>query len=151
VLKGVHHAGVTVANLDRSLAFYRDLLGLEVYVVADRTDATIGEIVGYPGARIRLAFCGVAGDSARIELLEYLEPRGENAGGETFRPGSGHVCFRVDEIDELYQRIAAAGFSPRSAAPVTIAEGPNIGTRVFYVRDPDGYTVELFQPPPASV
>jgi catechol 2,3-dioxygenase-like lactoylglutathione lyase family enzyme len=144
----VHHAGVTVANLDRALAFYRDVLGLEVFVVAERTDATIGQIVGYPGGRIKLAFCGVPGDTARVELLEYLEPRGEGAGGDTFRPGTGHVCFRVSDIDALYERITAAGYPARSAAPVAITEGPNAGARAFYVRDPDGYTVELFQPPP---
>jgi lactoylglutathione lyase len=148
VLQGVHHAGVTVADLDRSLAFYRDVLGLEVFVVAERSDATIGQIVGYPGASLKLAFCGVPGDSARIELLEYLEPRGDAADGETFRPGTGHVCFRVDDIDTLHRRIAEAGYAPRSTAPVTIAQGPNAGARSFYVRDPDGYTVELFQPPP---
>ena len=148
MLRGAHHAGVTVANLDRSLAFYRDVLGLEVFVVAERTDATIGEIVGYPHARIRLAFIGVPGDAARVELLEYLEPRGECGGGDTFRPGTGHVCFEVDEVDSLYRRISDAGFAPRSSAPVTILEGPNTGARAFYVRDPDGYTVELFQPPP---
>lgn len=148
MLRGVHHAGVTVANLDRSLAFYRDLLGLEVFAVAERTDETIGAICGYPGARLKLGFLGVPGDTARVELLEYLEPNGEAVGGETHRPGSGHVCFRVEDIDADFQRIAAAGFTPRSAAPVTITEGPNAGARAFYVRDPDGYTVELFQPPP---
>jgi catechol 2,3-dioxygenase-like lactoylglutathione lyase family enzyme len=148
MLRGVHHAGVTVSNLDRALAFYRDVLGLEVFFTAERGDDTIGEIVGYPGAKIKLAFCGVPGDSARIELLEYLEPRGDGADGETFRPASGHVCFVVDDIEALYRRIVDASFTPRSTAPVTIAEGPNAGARAFYVRDPDGYTVELFQPPP---
>ena len=47
MLRGVHHAGVTISNPDRALAFYRDVLGLEVFVVAERTDATIGSIVSY--------------------------------------------------------------------------------------------------------
>jgi lactoylglutathione lyase len=148
MLRGVHHAGVTVSNLDRALAFYRDVLGLDVFVQAERRNETIGAIVGYPGAGVKLAFVGVPGDSARIELLEYLEPRGDAVDGETFRPATGHVCFRVDDIDALYQRVIDAGFTPRSTAPVTIDEGPNAGARAFYVRDPDGYTVELFQPPP---
>jgi catechol 2,3-dioxygenase-like lactoylglutathione lyase family enzyme len=148
MLRGVHHAGITVADLDRSLGFYRDVLGLEVFVQALRTDETLGRIVGYPGARVRLAFCGVPGDTARVELLEYQEPTGEAVGGETHRPGSGHVCFAVSDIEQLFQRIVEAGYAPRSTAPVTITEGPNAGARAFYVRDPDGYTVELFQPPP---
>ena len=148
MLRGVHHAGVTVSNLDRALAFYRDVLGLEVFVQAERRNETIGAIVGYPGAALKLAFVGVPGDSARIELLEYLEPRGDGGDGETYRPATGHVCFRVDDIDALYAQIADAGYAPRSPAPVSITEGPNAGARAFYVRDPDGYTVELFQPPP---
>jgi catechol 2,3-dioxygenase-like lactoylglutathione lyase family enzyme len=148
MLRGVHRAGVTVSNLDRALAFYCDVLGLEVFVQAERRDRTIGEITGYHGGAVKLAFCGVPGDAARVELLEYLEPRGDGTDGETFRPASGHVCFRVDEIEALFQRIVDAGYQPRSDAPVTISEGPNTGARAFYVRDPDGYTVELFQPPP---
>lgn len=148
MLQGVHHAGVTVADLDRALAFYRDVLGLEVFVVAERTDTSIGEIVGYPGARIKLAFCGVPGDSARVELLEYLEPRGPTGGGDSFRPGTGHICFRVSDIDAMYARISAAGYAPRSTAPVSITQGPNAGNRAFYVRDPDGYSIEIVQPLP---
>ena len=147
MLTGLNHAGITVSDLDRSLVFYRDVLGLEVFVVAERTDATIGQIVGYPGARIKLAFCGIPGDSARVELLQYLEPTGAANDGETFRPASGHVCFWVDDIEALHQRLVTAGYVPRSAAPVTILQGPNTGTRALYVRDPDGNTVELSQPP----
>jgi catechol 2,3-dioxygenase-like lactoylglutathione lyase family enzyme len=148
MLKGLHHAGVSVSDLDRSLTFYRDVLGLEVFVVAERTDETIGQIVGYPGAKIKLAFCGVPGDSARVELLQYLEPTGAANDGETFRPGSGHVCFRVDDIQTHFEQLVAAGYMPRSSAPVTILQGPNTGTKALYVRDPDGNTVELSEPPP---
>jgi catechol 2,3-dioxygenase-like lactoylglutathione lyase family enzyme len=148
MLKGLHHAGVTVSDLDRALTFYRDLLGLEVLVIAERTDETIGQIVGYPGARIRLAFLGVPGESARVELLQYLEPTGAANDGETFRPASGHVCFRVDDIDAHYQQLVAAGYTPRSPGPVLISQGPNAGNRALYVRDPDGNSVELFQLPP---
>ncbi|MCC7493517.1 MAG: VOC family protein [Fimbriimonadaceae bacterium] len=148
MLTGIHHAGITVSDLDRALTFYRDLLGLEVFVQMERTDHTIGDIVGYPGARIKIAFVGVPGDTARVELLQYVVPQGEALKPETFQPASGHVCFRADDIDGMYRRIAEAGYQPRSDAPVTITEGANKGARVFYVRDPDGYSVELFQPPP---
>lgn len=148
MLRGVHHAGVTVADLERSLTFYRDLLGLDVLFVMERTDETIGAVVGYPGARIKIAFLAIPGSTTRLELLQYLEPTGSGGDGETYRPGAGHVCFSVDDIDALYRRLADAGYLPRSGAPVTIAQGPNTGVKALYVRDPDGYTVELHQPPP---
>ncbi|MCC7369930.1 MAG: VOC family protein [Chloroflexi bacterium] len=148
MLLGLHHAGITVSDLDRAIGFYRDVLGLELFVVADRADETIGQIVGYRGARIRLAFCGIPGDTARVELLQYLQPTGASNDGETYRPASGHVCFRVADIEQHYARLVTAGYAPRSTGPVTILEGPNTGARAFYVRDPDGNTVEFFQPPP---
>ena len=89
------------------------------------------------------------GDSARIELLEYLEPRGDGRRRRDVparRPATSASAWTTST--PLYQQIADAGYTPRSAAPVTITEGPNAGARAFYVRDPDGYTVELFQPPP---
>ena len=118
MLRGVHHAGVTVANLERALAFYRDVLGLEVFVVAERRDETIGADRRLPGGR-RSSWrsCGVPGDSARIELLEYLEPRGDGVDGETFRPATGHICFRVDDIDALYEQIAEPATRPARRRP----------------------------------
>lgn len=150
MLRGVHHAGITVADMDRTLAFYRDILGLTVFRDMIRSGPTLAGIVGYPNARIRIAYCGVPGDTAGVELLQYLEPTGEGIGGETNRPASGHVCFAVDDADEIFQRIVEAGFQPRSEAPVQVTEGPNTGAKAFYVRDPDGFTVEFIQRPSGS-
>ena len=146
----IHHAGVTVADLERSLKFYRDLLGLEEMFVVDRTDPDLGRIVGYPDCRIRIAFLQVPGGSTRLELLQYLAPRGTPRGYESRDPGTGHVCLRVEDIRDLHERLAAAGVECRSDAPVEITQGPNRGAFALYCRDPDGYTVELRQPPPTS-
>ncbi|MCC6176802.1 MAG: VOC family protein [Chloroflexi bacterium] len=142
----IHHAGITVADLERSIAFYRDVLGLTVLGQYERTTPDIGEIVGYPGAHLRIAFVGVAGDSPRIELLQYVTPSAEGRGGETNVPGAGHVCFDVDDIDAVFRRLTVAGYPPRSKAPVELTQGPNSGVKALYVRDPDGYTIELRQP-----
>ena len=145
---GVHHAGVTVADLERSLALYRDLLGLEVVLAYDRTEPDIGRIVGYPDCRIRIAFLRAPGDSARLELLQYLDPVGTPRSYESRDPGTGHVCFQVDDIHAIHARLVAAGIPRRSDEPVEITQGPNRGAFALYFRDPDGYTVELIQPPP---
>ena len=147
MLKAIHHSGVTVSDLERSLQLYRDVLGLELLTVFDRTEADVGQVVGYPGARIRIAFLRAPGDSARLELLQYLAPLGTTGQMETCDPGTGHVCFRVEDIQGVYRRLRAAGIELRSEAPVEITQGPNRGAYALYFRDPDGYTVELLQPP----
>lgn len=151
MLLQIHHAGITVSSLDRSLELYRDVLGLEVLMVFERTEADIGRVVGYPGARLRIAFLQVPGDTARIELLQYLTPEGVPQDSETYNPGAGHVCFRVSDIHALYERVAAAGLHVRSDGPIELTEGPNRGTLALYFRDPDGYTIELFQPPASTL
>lgn len=146
MLRAINHAGITVADLERSIVFYRDLLGLSLLDVFERTTEDIGAVVGYPGARLRIAMLRVPGDDVRLELLQYLEPPGVPTHPETRDPGTGHVCFAVDDIHALHGRLAQAGFPARSARPVELTHGPHRGVIALYLRDPDGYTVELFQP-----
>ena len=147
MLRGINHAGITVADLDRSISFYRDALGLTLLDVFERTTDDIGEIVGYPGARLRIAMLRVPGDPARVELIQYLAPSGSPTRTETCNSGTGHVCFEATDIHATHARLVEAGFPARSAGPVEITQGPHRVTLAMYVRDPDGYTVELFQPP----
>ncbi|HEY3079054.1 MAG TPA: VOC family protein [Chloroflexota bacterium] len=141
------HTGFTVSNLERSLAFYRDLLGLEV-VVQFVPAEYFARVVGFPGARARIAFLRVPGDTHRLELLEY-EPQGEPTPRETNRPGNGHICFYVDDLPAMHRQLSAAGVTFVSE-PVPITAGPNQGAQAVYARDPDGFAVELVQPPPTA-
>jgi len=143
----VHHAGVTVSDLDRAIAFYRDGVGLEVQMVFERNDETIGRVVGMPGARLRIAFMRAGDETTRVELLQYLDPRGQPISFRSNQPGSGHVCFRVDDAVAVAERLRTLGATFISDAPVELLQGPNAGARAMYLRDPDGAAVELFQPP----
>lgn len=144
---GFFHTGFTVANMARSLSFYRDLLGFEVVAEQIGEAEYLGRVVGFPGERMKMAFLRVPGDSHRLELLEYLVHPGEPTPRETNRPGNGHICLYVDDLAALHARLAAAGVTFMSE-PVEITTGVNQGARAVYARDPDGFTVELFQRPP---
>ena len=140
------HTGITVANLERSLAFWRDVLGFELSHRPHQTGALASEITGIPGAEISIAV--LKGYGHKIELLEYLAPTER----EHFRPrpcdiGSVHVAFVVDNLDAVLRAIAASGWKT-AGMPQTLEAGPNTGKRVVYVRDPDGATIEFMQMPP---
>jgi catechol 2,3-dioxygenase-like lactoylglutathione lyase family enzyme len=147
-LLGLHHAGITVADLDRSIAFYRDLLGLVVSRVFERTEEDIGRVVGYPGAHLKIALLQMPNSPVQLELLQYVNPPGTPGDRETNNPAIGHICFVAEDIHSLYDRVVAAGLHTRSEGPVEIAQGPHRGVYALYFRDPDGYTVELHQHPP---
>jgi lactoylglutathione lyase len=141
---GVWHAGITVSDIDRSLLFYRNLLGLEV--IADRTvsEPYIFSIVGVESAAVRFAYLKVPGSDARVELVEYIGGTNATHIASANEAGTGHVCLTVENIDDLVDRMILAKLHPSESRPVGITSGPNKGARAIYVRDPDGYIVELF-------
>ena len=142
------HTGITVSNLERSLAFWQDVLGFELSHRAHQTGELASEITGVPGAEISLAVLKTPGH--KIELLEYLAPADRKR--VNLRPcdvGSAHIALTVDDLDAVLDTIAASGWKA-AGNPQTLQSGPNAGKRVVYVRDPDGTTIEFMQPPSAK-
>ena len=140
------HTGITVANLDRSLAFWQGVLGFQLSHRAHHTGDLASEVTGVPGAEILLAV--LKGYGHKIELLEYLAPSDRKH--VDLRPcdvGSVHVALTIDNLDAVLSAIAASHWKA-AGKPQTLESGPNAGKRVIYVRDPDGTTIEFMQPPP---
>jgi catechol 2,3-dioxygenase-like lactoylglutathione lyase family enzyme len=140
------HTGITVRNLERSVAFWQDVLGFELSHRAYHTGDLASEVTGVPGAEISIAV--LKGYGHKIELLEYLAPADRK--NVDLRPcdvGSVHVALMVDNLDAVLSTIAASGWRA-AGKPQTLKTGPNAGKRVVYVRDPDGTTIEFMQPPP---
>jgi catechol 2,3-dioxygenase-like lactoylglutathione lyase family enzyme len=81
-----------------------------------------------------------------LELLDYLEPVEDAYEHGNAHPGNVHVCLHVDDMEAAHAHALAAGAVAVSPAPITIGQGPKAGTKVAYVRDPDGVTIELLQP-----
>jgi glyoxylase I family protein len=145
---GVHHIGMSVADLDAALAFWESFLGAPARwrTVLDRP--YLGRVVGYPGIAIRAAFVDLPGGNT-LELLDYQKP-GKVANVEaTANPGNVHLCLAVDDAEKVWRHAVASGARPITAdGPVAIDGGPNKGARAAYLRIHDGITLELFQRPP---
>jgi lactoylglutathione lyase len=115
------HTMVRVTNLDESLDFYCNKLGLEMLSKRD-----------FPNGRFSLVFLAAPGDdSAQVELTHNWDPE-PYTGGRNF----GHLAYRVENIYELCEKLAAAG--------VVINRPPRDGHMAF-VRSPDGISIELLQ------
>jgi catechol 2,3-dioxygenase-like lactoylglutathione lyase family enzyme len=146
---GILHTGLTVSDLDRSVTFYRDLLGLEVIAQWESSQPYLRTVVGYPDAELRIALLRMPGPAGaaghHIELLEYRRPRGVRGDANTYIPGNGHVAFMVDDLDAIYRYLKGKGVRFKSA-PVDITHGRNAGGRAIYFFDPDDITLEMIQP-----
>lgn len=150
-VRGTWHASWTVADMERTLPFYTDLLGLEVVHEQVQDNDYTRQLVGVPEARLRVVLLRAPGTHAGpsghlIELVEYLHPKGRELDSTPNNVGAAHFAFLVDDVSEMHARLSKAGVTFVSP-PVAITQGRNRGGYTCYLRDPDGFTLELMQPP----
>jgi lactoylglutathione lyase len=140
-----NHVGITVRDLARSIAFYRDLLGFTVtYERGEVTAEYMPRLVGIPGARLKIAGLDIPG--LHLDLIEYLAPKGADAAGLTNDVGNVHLGLTVDDLWSAYRRLSEVGVRFKSD-PVSPTTGPNKGGWAVYFVDPDGVTLEMIERP----
>lgn len=149
MLADVLHFSFTVSNIDQSIAWYTEVLGLE-FVHRQRGDnAYTRKLVGFEDAVLEAAQFRIPGVEPRLsthmlELVQYVSPPGVAVPLATNNVGVAHLAFVVDDIDSEYQRLSERGVVFVNP-PVRITEGANRGGAACYFRDPDGITLELLQ------
>lgn len=142
------HVGISVSDLDRSIAFYQALTGGKVVARGDMNSTPFGHSQGLPNAMLRYATINL--DNIGIDLIQFEDPTGEPTRGKANRPGAMHLCLHVDNFDDVYARMKAAGYD-FLGADYTFATGevtPDaaLGTQVAYFNDPDGTNLEIIAP-----
>jgi len=147
MIVGLHHASITTANLDRLLAFYRDLLGFAVVMETawNGDNVQADTIWGFSGSAMRMVMLRTA--NAFLELFEFTHPVTPERGPDrpVFHQGITHICIAVDDLAAEYARLSAAGM-PFNSPPQHV---PGL-CRAVYGRDPDGNLIELIEPDPAG-
>ncbi|MFD1564982.1 VOC family protein [Haloarchaeobius amylolyticus] len=132
-----HHVGITVTDLEETLAFYRDVLDLSL---ADRFSVggeAFSDAVGVEGASAD--FAHLEADGVRIELVEYdPEARGSPAAGLN-QPGAKHVGLSVDDLE------AFADDLPEDVPTISGPRTTESGTTIMFLRDPEGNLIELLE------
>ncbi len=152
MIQGLWHVSFTVSNLEAAVKWYTEVLGLEYVRGQIQANAYTSKLVGFPDIHLKVAQLRVPGlavprSQHHIELIEYVHPRGEDIPLDTNRKGVAHWAFQVDDMLAEYTRLKALGVHFKSE-PNYIAEGVNKGGYAVYFTDPDGFTLELIQPPP---
>ena len=142
MVSGIAHLSFTVSNLEESLRFYRDLLGLNVQFEAKRSGPITEAIIGIPGVCIKVGMLTL--DDFNLELIEYVSPVGEKLNLKTNNVGCAHLAFYVSSIDRIYNSLREKGVKFKSV-PHQIKDGPLAGWKAVYLLDPDGITLELME------
>ncbi len=144
MIKSTEHFSFTVSNLNDSLHFFCDLLGLKATPVMDLDDKDLQKIVGIPGAHLRLSLVQVP-DNKNIELIEYVKPRGKKLDLKTCNTGVAHLAFVVDDIQKMYDDLSKKGVKFNSP-PVLVPGNDGKGKwAICYLKGPDDITLELIE------
>jgi catechol 2,3-dioxygenase-like lactoylglutathione lyase family enzyme len=148
----VRAVGMTVDDLDRSVAFFTGVLGFEKTAESERAGAGLERLTGVFGSRVRTATLRLGSET--IVLTDFLAPRGRpyprgtRANDRWFQ----HIAIVVSDMDAAYAKLRAAGVEHASTGPQTLPASipAAAGIRAFYFRDPDGHFLELLQFPPGK-
>ena len=140
-----HHHGFTVSDLDRSVSFYRDLLGMELVRISERKDIpSYDTILGYDRVHLNIAILRHPVNEFILELVQYVHPEVEARPQENRYLGASHVAFEVDDVDAMYAQLKEAGFGSINP-PTDVDRDGVVVARAMYALDPDGISIEMFQ------
>ena len=145
----VYHTGFTVSDIERSIVFYRDVLGLKLIKRQTGTAPYLATVTGFAGVRLEAAVLQPAAGGSVLELLQYVSHPASATDRATNRPGNAHLCFKIDDLRSACAELQRRGVTLISE-PTEITAGAHAGGWAVYLRDPDGFTVELYQSPSAS-
>ncbi len=132
-----HHIGLTVSDLDRAVEFYQSVFDASECARFRVGGEAFATGVGIDGASAWFVHLDLG--SVRLELVAY-EPTGDPRASPTLnQPGATHFGVSVDDLDAFYRSLPAA------IDPVSPPQTTESGTKICFLRDPDGNLVELLE------
>lgn len=147
MISGVHHACITVSDMEKSLRFYRDILGMkEKMNLKFDADPVMMDL---PGTKPKQHLVMLYAGNTLVELIQYVEPVGQPDPRRTCDFGASHICFQVVDIKQAYEEVVAKGVNTFHKPPEFIGAsgGPLNGYGYVYFRGPDNEIVEFMQMP----
>jgi catechol 2,3-dioxygenase-like lactoylglutathione lyase family enzyme len=150
VVEAVEAVGLTVADMERSVAFYTTVLSFEKVSDVEVTGSAYEHLQGVFGLRMRIVRMRLGEEF--IELTEYLAPKGRPipVDSRSHDRWFQHIAVIVSDMDHAYQWLRQHRVEHASSGPQRLPDwNPNAGgIRAFYFKDPDGHPLEILQFPP---
>lgn len=148
MVKEVMHIGVTVSDMERSVAFYRDVLGLtfqgELIMEGKETDLLFDR----ENCKVRVAYLNGSEEvmAPPIELIQFLSETAEADASKLAKTSISEICFKVCDIDAVYKHLIANHVECLSAPQFFDFTSSGFGkSKALYFKDPDGIILELME------
>ena len=141
MIKDVRHVGIVVSDMEKSLKFYRDLLGLKVKSLEDEEGEFLDNMLAHENVKNKVAKLYAKNDNALVELVESISHPRNKTDRDFFTIGTSHFALTVDNIDETYDYLIKNGV--KFTAPPQ--QTPDRFAKVTFCEDPDGTPIELVE------
>ena len=144
MIRGIHHVGVHVRDLDKMIAFYQAAFGFELVgePFAWKDEPVLDKLIDVPGSAARGAM--LRAGTCYLEMFQFLAP--ESRPASPLNPqdkGYTHFCVDVTDIEQEYERLKSLGITFGAPAPIDMGHVKSV-----YGRDPEGNVIELQQTAP---
>ena len=138
---GLNHMGLCVADLDKSHAFYCNVVGMKEEAYHEVADESIERLFSNNGVSLRFWLLSIGG--FQLQIVQYLHGGGSALDLQHNRRGCPHLCIEVADVRKKYDEVIARGDVKVTSDVVRQIYG-DIFADTFYVTDPDGMPVEFF-------
>lgn len=148
MLGRIAHVGITVSDIERSIAFYRDVLGLKFVGRLEMNGAETDALFGGKNIRVFVAYLEGSGriGAPPVELIQFADDEAQDGRASLFKRSISEICFEVEDIRAEYERLSAAGVEFLSAPQEFDFSSDGFGRSIaVYFKDPDGIILELMQ------
>jgi catechol 2,3-dioxygenase-like lactoylglutathione lyase family enzyme len=140
LIKEVRHIGIVVKNIENSLKFYQDLLGLKIIRDMNEQGSHLDNMLSLDNVEVRTVKLSINENITLIELLEF-KSHNDNEVRNFYTIGASHVAFTVKNIEKLYEELSKKDIK-FNAPP---QKSPDGFVKVTFCKDPDGTPIELVE------
>ncbi len=144
MLKSFFHTGFVVRDLEQSVRFYSEILGMRIAGRTERQGEFVEQVLAFPNAHIQGGFVDL-GPGHQLELIQYLAPPSGPGGIQRNDLGAAHLAFIVDDLDRFYQETRQRGLRYNNPPASMFDDHGNLSRKACYAQDPDGNWLEFVE------
>ena len=148
MLKEIMHVGITVTNIENSIKFYRDILGLTLKGQAIMEGKETDKLFAMNNCKVKIAYLNGSDNiiSPPIELLEFVNNKTIKDKPQLNKISISEICFRVDNIEKVYKHLIDNNVECLSEPQEFDFTAYGFSkSKALYFKDPDGIILELME------
>lgn len=149
MLKQVMHIGLTVKDIDKSIKFYKNILGLSFQSQMIMTGNETDKLFARKNCKVKVAYLNGSDEvyAPPIELIQFVSDIADTDVADLHKTSISEICFRVDDIEKVYFDLKTKGVEFISEPQFFDLTAQGFGkSKAVYFKDPDGIILELLEP-----